>query len=76
MGRCDDFYGGTMLKGKAMAAMLVISTHLLMPDSSQPKIIKLPRNGPKPGQSTESWLYGKDKNCQKERDAAAWKRGA
>lgn len=40
------------------------------------KITKLPRNGPKPGQSTEAWLRGKDRNCQKERDAAAWKRGA
>jgi len=39
------------------------------------KIVKLPRNGPKPGQSTEAWLRGKDKNCQKERDAASWKRG-
>lgn len=33
---------------------------------------KLPRNGPKPGQSTSAWLYGKDRNCQKERDAAKW----
>lgn len=38
----------------------------------EPRIIKLPRNGPKPGQSTEAWLYGKDKNCQAERDAAQW----
>ena len=39
---------------------------------NQLKIIKLPRNGPKPGQSTEAWLYGKNKNCQAERDAARW----
>jgi hypothetical protein len=38
----------------------------------EPRLIKLPRNGPKPGQSTEAWLYGKDKNCQAERDAAQW----
>ena len=38
-------------------------------------ITRLPRNGPKPGQSVEAWLYGKDKNCQKERDAKQWKRG-
>jgi hypothetical protein len=25
------------------------------------KIIKLPRNGPKPGQSTRAWLYGKER---------------
>jgi len=36
------------------------------------QIVKLPRNGPKPGQSVEAWLYGKNKNCQKERDAAKW----
>jgi len=23
------------------------------------KVIKLPRNGPKPGQSVNTWLYGK-----------------
>ena len=38
----------------------------------EPRLIKLPRNGPKPGQSTSVWLYGKDKNCQAERDAAKW----
>ena len=38
----------------------------------EPRLIKLPRNGPKPGQSTAAWLYGKDKNCQAERDAAKW----
>lgn len=36
------------------------------------KVIKLAPNGPKPGQSTNAWLYGKDKNCQKERDEARW----
>lgn len=36
------------------------------------KIIKLPRNGPKKGQSMEAWLYGKNKNCQAERDAVQW----
>jgi hypothetical protein len=41
-------------------------------DSPDPQIIKLPRNGPKSGQSMKAWLYGKDKNCQKERDAAKW----
>ena len=42
------------------------------PSMSAPRLIKLPRNGPKPGQSTAAWLYGKDKNCQAERDAAQW----
>jgi hypothetical protein len=36
-------------------------------------IVRLPRNGPKPGQSVSAWLYGKDRNCQRERDAAKWK---
>jgi len=38
----------------------------------EPRIVKLPRNGPKPGQSTSAWFYGKDRNCQAERDAAQW----
>jgi hypothetical protein len=28
-------------------------------DFKEFKVVKLPRNGPKPGQSTNSWLYGK-----------------
>jgi hypothetical protein len=39
----------------------------------EPRIIKLPRNGPKPGQSTSAWLYGKDRRCQAERDAVQWR---
>jgi len=39
----------------------------------EPRLIKLPRNGPAAGQSMEAWLYGKDKNCQRERDAAQWR---
>lgn len=38
----------------------------------EPRLIKLPRNGPKPGQSTAAWLHGKNKHCQAERDAAKW----
>ncbi len=45
------------------------------PTMPEPRLTKLPRNGPKPGQSTAAWLYGKDKNCQAERDAAKWKEG-
>lgn len=45
----------------------------LNPSPMQPKITRLPRNGPKAGQSVEAWLYGKDRNCQRERDAAKWK---
>ena len=40
----------------------------------EPRLIKLPRNGPKPGQSVDAWLYGKDKNCQRERDAEQWRK--
>lgn len=39
------------------------------------KIIKLPPNGPKPGQSTKAWLYGKEqeaKSFQKKLDAQAF----
>jgi hypothetical protein len=28
------------------------------------KVIKLPRNGPKPGQSTRAWLYGKEQEAK------------
>jgi hypothetical protein len=40
----------------------------------EPKITKLPPNGPATGQSMEAWLYGKNKNCQRQRDAAQWRR--
>jgi len=40
----------------------------------EPRLIKLPRNGPAAGQSMEAWLYGKNKNCQRQRDAAQWRR--
>jgi hypothetical protein len=41
--------------------------------TEKPKITKLPRNGPKDGQSTTSWLYGKsfaDKKWQQKIDKA------
>lgn len=53
----------------------VYNERVSQPTMSEPRLIKLPRNGPKPGQSTAAWLYGKDKNCQAERDAAKWKEG-
>jgi hypothetical protein len=40
------------------------------------KIVKLPPNGPKPGQSTRAWLYGKGKEeeeFQKLIDAQSFK---
>jgi hypothetical protein len=39
---------------------------------NQPKITKLPRNGPKPGQSVNAWLYGKNKSQQEELDRLRW----
>lgn len=42
-------------------------------DQPLPRITKLPRNGPKPGQSVAAWLHAKDRRCQAERDAAQWK---
>jgi hypothetical protein len=44
-----------------------------MPLPPEPKIIRLPRNGPKPGQSTEAWLYGKQKHEQKVLEHERWK---
>jgi hypothetical protein len=43
---------------------------------SEPRIIKLPRNGPKPGQSMDAWLYGKSKSEQEELDRLRWQQGA
>ena len=43
------------------------------PQLPNARIIRLPRNGPKPGQSTEAWLYGKSKWEQKEMERARWK---
>jgi len=40
--------------------------------SEEPRIIRLPRNGPKPGQSTGAWLYGKDKTEQRELERLRW----
>ena len=36
-------------------------------DTSGFKVIKLPPNGPKPGQSVDAWLYGKDKDTERTR---------
>lgn len=44
------------------------------PAVDPPKIVKLPRNGPAAGQSMDAWLYGKNKNCQRQRDAAQWQK--
>ena len=30
-----------------------------LPDGVEPKVVRLPRNGPKPGQSTSAWMRGK-----------------
>lgn len=45
-----------------------------LPYERKPLITRLPRNGPKPGQSMEAWLHGKDSHCQAERDAVQWKK--
>ena len=39
----------------------------------EPKIIRLPRNGPKPGQSTSAWLYGKQRAEEKALEQERWK---
>lgn len=40
--------------------------------SEDSQIIRLPRNGPKPGQSMNNWLYGKDKTEQRELERLRW----
>jgi hypothetical protein len=44
-----------------------------MTPSEEPKIIRLPRNGPKPGQSTSAWLYGKQRSEEKALEQERWK---
>jgi hypothetical protein len=39
---------------------------------NDPRTIKLPRNGPKPGQSTEAWLHGKDRASQADLERLRW----
>ena len=65
----DDFSTGTWPNGQA-------PWHHGLSDGPgvEPKITKLPPNGPAAGQSMEAWLYGKNKNCQRQREAAQWRR--
>lgn len=44
-----------------------------MTDKQQPKIIRLPRNGPKPGQSVEAWLAGKQRAEDRALERDRWK---
>jgi hypothetical protein len=44
-----------------------------MNSPEEPKIIRLPRNGPKPGQSTSAWLYGKQRSEEKALERERWK---
>lgn len=43
-----------------------------MANEEEPKIIRLPRNGPKPGQSMNHWLHGKDKAEQRALERLRW----
>ena len=45
---------------------------LPMQPPDDPKIIRLPRNGPKPGQSMRDWLYGKERSEQRELERLRW----
>ena len=40
--------------------------------SDESKIIRLPRNGPKPGQSVRDWLYGKERSEQRDMERLRW----
>ena len=35
------------------------------PDLVGMRVIQLPRNGPRPGQSTSAWLYGKQRAAER-----------
>ena len=39
---------------------------------NEPRITKLPRNGPKLGQSVAAWLYGKSKSDQAALERLRW----
>jgi hypothetical protein len=43
-----------------------------MANEEESKIIRLPRNGPKSGQSMSHWLHGKDKTEQRELERLRW----
>jgi len=48
-----------------------------LPWTNQSKITKAPQERPpSPVSQQKAGFMAKDRNCQKERDAAAWKRGA
>ena len=68
--KMDDFSTGTWLERR----MAWHDGQEKPPAVDPPKIVKLPRNGPVEGQSVDAWLYGKDKNCQRQRDAAQWRK--
>jgi hypothetical protein len=44
-----------------------------MTEEQKPKIIRLPRNGPKPGQSVEAWLAGKQRAEERALEQGRWK---
>ena len=66
----DDFLTGTWLERR----MAWHDGQEKPPAVDPSAIVKLPRNGPAAGQSVDAWLYGKDKNCQRQRDAAQWRK--
>ena len=66
----DDSSTGTWLEGR----MAWHDGQEKPPAVDPSAIVKLPRNGPAAGQSVDAWLYGKDKNCQRQRDAAQWRK--
>ena len=44
-----------------------------MTDPQEPRIVRLPRNGPQPGQSTEAWLKRKQRAEERELERLRWK---
>ena len=66
----DDSSTGTWLEGR----MAWHDGQEKPPAVDPSAIVKLPRNGPAAGQSVGAWLYGKNKNCQRQRDAVQWRK--
>ena len=51
-----------LLLSYSIAITVVSVTPFTVNDQPKPKITRLPRNGPKVGQSYEQWQYGKSKD--------------
>jgi hypothetical protein len=42
-------------------------------ETNEPRIVRLPRNGPRTGQSVEAWLKGKQRAEERELERLRWR---